>query len=68
MEFTTNDPQWGSSPNASHWGLQPNFQSWGSPSNIHEGHNTTNSQQVGSLGTTPTNIQYGFSLKIKKKQ
>ncbi|CAH8267243.1 unnamed protein product [Arabidopsis lyrata] len=44
---------WGTPPNAPQWGTPPNAPQWGTPPNF---------QQGGSSGTTPANVQYGFSL------
>ncbi|EOA18928.1 hypothetical protein CARUB_v10007567mg [Capsella rubella] len=48
-----NDPHWSTPPNAPQWGTPPNSQTW---------QQTHNFQQGVSSRTTPTNVQYGFSL------
>ncbi|EFH51841.1 hypothetical protein ARALYDRAFT_323064 [Arabidopsis lyrata subsp. lyrata] len=53
---------WGTPPNAPQWGTPPNAPQWGTPPNAPQWDTPPNFQQSGSSGTTPANVQYGFSL------
>ncbi|CAH8262298.1 unnamed protein product [Arabidopsis lyrata] len=55
-------PQWGTPPNTPQWGTPPTATQWGTPPNAQQWGQTQNFQQGGSTGTTPTNVQYGFSV------
>ncbi|CAA0384397.1 unnamed protein product [Arabidopsis thaliana] len=60
-ETQPNTPQWGTPPNAQ-WSTSPNVPQWGISPNAPQWRQTENFQQGGSSGTTPTNVQYGFSV------
>lgn len=62
---------WGIPPNVPSWNTPPNFQQWSTPpyaqqlnipQNFHLGQQASNFQQAGSSGTTPKNVQFGFTV------
>lgn len=49
-------------PNVQQWSTPPYPMQWNIPQNFHHGQHASNFQQVGSSGTTPTNVQFGFTV------